>query len=391
MVEMRLAKITVIGVPAKLEAGEDTITALRCVDVTDVRMGEGHFEITGWVPETWLGELSIVMEEATGGLAVVAVDEEARKAEAPILLRNPKIAKPFEVLVEMFSLPGRDDFDPTRITSFVLPLFFGFIIGDLGYGLVLMAAAWWVRRRVRTPVGTLTSQILALGGAWAALFGLLVFHEAFAFVLDVPWLNGPLLDRRVDIMALLVLSIGVGLAHLALGLIIGFRDERRRAGLRLAVLHKASWLILEAGAVLLALSLLGVIAGFATGWALALMGAGILLVTLGGGLPDVIEIPSFLSSILSYTRLGALGIAGALMGSVINDMARAIALSDGWPAWGVAAATFLVGHGALLAFAVLVVTLQVIRLHYVEFYPRFYRLDKLGALMPFRAVTTAPE
>lgn len=391
MAEMRLAKITVIGVPAKQEAAEDTITALRCVDVTDVRTGESHFEIAGWVPETWLGELSSIMEEATDGLAVVTVEQGSRTAEAPILLRNPKIEKPFEVLVEMFSLPGRDDFDPTRITSLVLPLFFGFIIGDFGYGIVLMAAAWWVRRRVRTPVGILTSRILALGGGWAAIFGLVVFHEAFAFTVEVPGLDGPLLDRRVDILPLLVLSIVIGLAHLALGLLIGFRDERRRAGLRLAVLHKASWLLVEAGAVLLALSLVGAIAGFATTWALALMGAGVLLVALGGGLPDVIEIPSFLTSILSYARLGALGIAEALLGGVINDLARAIALSDGWPAWGVAAATFLFGHAVFLAFAVLVVTLQVVRLHYVEFYPRFYRLDKLGAPKPFRAVTTAPD
>lgn len=391
MAEAPLAKIVVIGVPQTLEAAEDTITALRCMDVTDARQGETHFEIAGWVPQTWFDELSGILEEATEGRAIVTIDEGARRAEAPVLLKNPKLAQPFEVLVEMFSLPGRDDFDPTRITSLFLPLFFGFIIGDAGYGLVLVWAAWIVHRRVPTPVGALTSRILALGGAWAMLVGLFVFQEAFAFGFGLPLLDGPLLDRHVDIMALLALSIGVGLAHVALGLFIGFRDERRRAGLRVAVLRKASWLMIEAGAILLALDLLGSIAGVAKVWALAILGTGILLVALGGGMTDVIEIPSFLTSILSYVRLGALGIAEALLGGVINDMAAAIARSDGWLAWGLAAVALALGHATFLAFAVLVVTLQVVRLHYVEFYPRFYRLDEGPAPKPFEAVTTAPE
>ncbi|MFA5860437.1 MAG: hypothetical protein WDA16_01955, partial [Candidatus Thermoplasmatota archaeon] len=291
---MRLLKVIVLGAASKLDVAEDTITALACMDVTDVRRGEAHFEIEGWVPEAWLGELSSLIEDASDGLAFVSVNEAAETAEAPVLLQNQTIAKPFEVLVEMFSLPGRGDFDPTRITSLMLPLFFGFIVGDAGYGVVLLVTAWTIRRRVTTPIGRLTARILAMGGAWAVGFGVLVFHEVFAFLVVVPLLGGPIIDRRVDIILLLVISIAVGLVHLALGLLIGFRDERRRAGLRLAVLRKASWLIIEAGAVVLGLVAVGLIAGASAPWALALLGLGVLLVGLGGGYTDVIEVPSFL-------------------------------------------------------------------------------------------------
>jgi V/A-type H+-transporting ATPase subunit I len=387
----RLARIVVMGVAAKLELAEDVITALCCMDVTDVQRGGTHFEITGWVPEAWLSEFESIMEEVSEGVVIVAADDKAEGAQAPILMENPNYAKPFEVLVEMFSLPGRGEFDPTLITTLVLPLFFGFVIGDIGHGALLVLLAWFVGHRVRTPVGRLASRILGIGGAWAIAVGIAIFHEAFAFSINIPGMGEPLLDRRIDIAPLLVVSLIIGVVHLALGLAVGFWYERRRAGIRLAVLRKASWLILEAGGVLFVLAFLGVIAGAAQVWALAMVALGVLLVGIGGGFVDVIEIPSFFTSILSYARLAALGIAEALIGGVVNEMALGVARSDGTITWAFSVIVFAIGHAAFLAFAVLIVTLQVIRLHYVEFFPRFYQLDEIGRPKAFRSVTTVGE
>lgn len=381
----RLVRVAIAGAASSYEAAEDAVSALKCMEVARVERGEAAFVIEGWIPEEWAAELAFIVESGTQGRATLVVDdaERAGDVDEPVELANRRYAKPFEMLVELFALPTREGFDPTLATSLALPLFFGLVVGDFGYGLALVVAGLWTRWRVRTPLGRLASTLLVAGGAWAALFGAFLFGDVFAFQPDVAPFAWRLLDKTLDVTAILALAVAVGLAHLALGLGIGFAYEKRRAGLRAAILRKASWLVLEAGLVLLALGFVGVLASpwRALGVALALVA--VLLLALGGGIVEVIEVPGFVGNALSYLRLGALGLADGYFGASVNAAVLHGPMAEGLAARLLGVAILVAGHALMLALSALVATLHAVRLHYVEFYPKFYDMAGLGRARPF--------
>lgn len=375
----RLLPVVVVGLADAYEVAEDALTHLKCMEVTRLRRLDGTFALEGWLPEEWVDELRTILERASGGRATLERDEEPATGPrtAPVLLENPRLARPFEYMVELFSMPGRADYDPTRITALLLPLFFGFAIGDVVHGIAVALVALWIRRRVPTPVGRLVAAILLAGGIWATVFGAFVYGEALGFHLPPPF-PPPLLERTRDVLPLLGLSLVVGLLHIGLGLTIGFVYERRQAGLRVAVLGKLSWLLVEAGLVLLALALLPLALRWALAPALGLLALGVLLVGLGGGLTELLEVPAFVGNIASYLRLAALALVEGILGLAVNGLLLDHVLHRGPVAAAIGLIVLVLAHGLFLAMAVLVVALQCLRLHYVEFYTKFYELSGPG-------------
>ena len=391
MTIQKLIRVIVVGTAGSYRATEDGLTALKCMDVTDVERGEHHFLVEGWLPQVWFEELRFILEEGTHGSATVLWDDSVDPAVtiAPVSLANPRFARPFETFVELFSLPGREGYDPTFLTFLILPIFFGFVIGDYGYGIVFVVAGWYVRRRFRTPVAELASTLTIAGGIWSIVFGLFVFAEFFAFHTEVGPLSLHLIDRLEDVPQILLISIGIGLVHLTLGLIIGFVYERRRAGLRAAVLRKVSWIVLEGGLVLLGVGVLGFLTGPVWIPAVALIAFAVTLISFGGGIVDVVEVPAFVGNIFSYLRLGVLGVAESVLGLALNTIVTEGLLQQGILGWVIGGAVFVVGHGFVMALLLLTVSIHSLRLHYVEFYTKFYRLDELGQARPFESVTRA--
>lgn len=391
MTIQKLVKVLVVGTADAYRAAEDGLTALKCMDVTGVERAEYHFLIEGWLPQVWFEDLRFILEQGTGGRATVLWDESVDPAVtlAPVSLENPRLAKPFETFVELFSLPGREGYDPTFLTFLILPIFFGFVIGDFGYGIVFVVAGWYVRRRIRTPVAELASTLTIAGGTWSIIFGVILFAEFFAFNVDVGPLSFHLIDRLEDVPQLLLLSIAFGFVHLTLGLGIGFFYERRRAGLRAAVLRKVSWIVLEGGLFLLGVGLLGLVTAPVWIPAFAIIAFAVTLISFGGGIVDVVEVPAFIGNILSYLRLGILGIAESVLGLALNTIVTEGLLQQGIVGWVIGGAVFVVGHGFVMALLLLTVSIHSLRLHYVEFYTKFYALDEFGESRPFRPTTRA--
>ena len=170
-----------------------------------------------------------------------------------------------------------------------------------------------------------------------------------------------------------------------IGLLVGFRALRRRQGLRIAFLRKMSWIILEHGAFVLMLGFAGFIAGTFWYFGLGVIAAGVALLAWGGSLTDVVEVPSFISNLLSYLRLAVYGIANSALGGTLNAGVSSALLPLGPPGWVSAALLLIIGHGFLLVLAVTTVGLQALRLHYVEFYSKFYSTE------PGRAGKFAPS
>src|SRR2546430_15955341 len=100
--------------------------------------------------------------------------------EPPVLLRNPKPVKPFEFLVHLYSTPNYHELDPTQFLSLAAPFFFGFMIGDAGYGALFVALGIIAMVRLnRESIWWRIFMVTAIGGGWAFLLGMFIFGEAF--------------------------------------------------------------------------------------------------------------------------------------------------------------------------------------------------------------------
>jgi V/A-type H+-transporting ATPase subunit I len=389
----KLIRVIVVGRRDYYAFAEDALSHLKCMDVTGVERLQWSFVIDGWIPQVWLPDLEYILEEGSRGKVAVEWDETVSPAvtATPVLLENPRLIKPFEYLVQLFSLPGRAGYDPTFLTFLTLPLFFGFVIGDFGYGISFVTAGLLIRRWFRTPMAELASLFMVFGGLWSIVFGTVLFADFFGFRVEVGPLAYHLLDKLEDATQLLLISLAIGLVHINLGIAIGFIYERRRAGLKLAVLRKISWYILETGLILLAVGVLGYFAAPLWIPGLAIIAFAAALLALGGGLVEVVEIPTFISNILSYLRLGALGLAKGALSVTIDIMVVQNLFPLGPIGVVLGVVVLAIGHALVMALALITVTISALRLHYLEFYTKFYPLEEIGVPRSFEPTVELPK
>ncbi len=327
------------------------------------------FYITGYAPDADADELREELERVTDGEIYVELSDAD---DAPVKFANPSAATPFEFFMRLFNLPRYDEIDPTLITAITFPILFGFMLGDIGYGAVVLGIALIGKRYYDFEF----FDILAYSAVWTIIFGA-AFGEIFGFE-EIFGFHLPYIMHRLHSkIELLYVSIAFGLLHVNLGFILGFANEYNRHGLWAAFLEKGGWFVMEIAAGLFALSYLqGLHYGF--GLATALVAA--FIIYQGEGIQGVVEIPSLLSNTLSYARLMAIGLASAGLAVVVNDSATSLA-SNGVIGFLGAILIFLLGHSINVCLGILGPTLHSLRLHYVEFFTKFFE----GGGKPFKA------
>ena len=340
------------------------------------------FVLEGWVPEAAEHRLVRAIEAAFGRDVVVETlaREDWRGEEAPVVLHNPRLFRPFELLTRMLPLPRYGTIDPTPYVGVFFPMFFGLILGDAGYGVLLALLALVLHRRSRP--GTTLRAAAEIGGPcalFAIVFGVL-FGEYFGD-LGRAWLHlEPVwFDRGEAIVPFLGLTLALGTVHILLGLILGVvtsarRHARHAAGRGLS----AAMLILIVAAILAALDL--VPRGLLTPAVILLFVAFPVLVILEGVVAPV-ELLTTIGHVLSYARIMALGTASVMLAVVANRMAGAL----GSAVIGVLFA--LLFHLVNFGLALFTPTIHALRLHYVEFFGTFYspggvRYQPLGHWTP---------
>jgi len=318
------------------------------------------FWLSGWIPEADLPQLKKILDEEFGGAAVVYSQKPTREEfpSIPVKLSNRRWARPFEQLIRLYSPPMYGTVDPTAILAVTGPLLFGLMLGDIGYAILMAVVAYGGRRIMPRDelVGDLSS--IAINCAvWTAFFGV-VFGEFFGGV--SAWT--PLIHRKDDAITFLVMMVTLGGAHLCLGSLIGFYSEMRLGATRKAVgkladcafiasLFIAGWSVLSGyGGPLILLPLAPL--------AVRIASAG---VSEGG-----LEAPRILSNILSYSRLMAIGLSSVILADLARDIygASEVALIGAAGAVSIHAVNFVMG--------VYAPAIQAVRLHYVEFFGRFY-------------------
>ncbi|MBI2971729.1 MAG: V-type ATP synthase subunit I [Candidatus Aenigmarchaeota archaeon] len=329
------------------------------------------FIIQGWVPAKHTAQLLEKLPNISPSI-YIKVDEAK---EGPTKMENPKAVQPFEFFLNLYSLPKYDEIDPSFLMFITFPLFYGMMLGDIGYGLVLLALALALRfrsGRMRALV-----DITILSALATIAFGF-VFGEAFGQEELLGAQLHPYVHRLHEVKELILASVVLGVVHINTGFLLGFINERRRHGLAKAVMAKLSWIGIQASLMLLLLNYANVVSvGMSIPAALFVLSVGALL--KGEGMVGIIEIPSLIGNILSYLRLAAIGLASASVAMVVNAMAGGL-FAGGGIGVVLGVVVLLLGHTINLALGILDGFLQSLRLHYVEMFTKFYH----GSGKPYR-------
>ena len=333
------------------------------------------FVIHGWVPASALENLESGLGKVTGERIFVEAESPHHGEAVPVKLSNPKPARPFEFFMDLYALPKYDEIDPTLFMFVTFPLFFGFILGDVGYGLVTFFLLLWLKEKI--PGAAKLVNVIIPAAISSIIFGFL-FGEVFGFEGAFGVKFPHLISRVVEVDKMLLIAVAIGLLHINLGFVLGFLNELRHKGLFKAFAAKLSWIILQVGTAVIALSATGKI-NVPPYFGVLIAAVAVVLIYIGESMRGMIEIPGLLSNVLSYARLMAVGLASVELASVINDMAKQVSHSG---AAGMVAGVLIlfVGHTINLALGLLGSFLQSMRLHYVEFFTKFFE----GGAFPFR-------
>jgi V/A-type H+-transporting ATPase subunit I len=325
------------------------------------------FFINGWMPSRDLEGLRKAMDEAFGSRVVL--DEKEMKEEdldrVPIVLRNPSYFRPFELFTSLLPLPAYSSYDPTPFIGIFFPVFFGLMLGDAGYGLVLGLISIVLMKRYRKKqMVSDAAKILSISSLYTVFFGLL-YGEFFG---DLPQrLFGiePLcIERRTAIIPMLCFTITIGAVHVFLGLVLGavsaFRKKEKREALYKLV------------TIVVILCITAVVASFSGLFPSVLVRPVIIailflapLLFFAGGLLAPLELLKSIGNIVSYIRIMAIGLTSVLLAFVANRLGGL----TGDVVTGVAVAGLL--HLLNIILGVFSPTIHSLRLHYVEFFSKF--------------------
>jgi V/A-type H+/Na+-transporting ATPase subunit I len=340
--------------------------------VSNLARTDDSFLLEGWVPAPVLADLETSISSNTDTAIIVSRDPLPRE-EVPVLLHNKGPADAYEVVTKLYSTPRKSELDPTPYLAPFFFVFFGICLSDAGYGLVLSLLALFIMRKLR--LGGMGKQLLNLlfyGGLSAIVFGVLL-GSYFGDLLKLPalWFN-PLEDP----MRMLFYCFAIGLVHIYFGM--GLQAYRNiKAGHPLSALFdQGFWFIFLNGLIMLLVPDFSPIGRW-----LAIGGAAGLILTQGrsqqgivkkflSGLLSLYNITGYLSDVLSYSRLLALGLATGVIGAAINSMGGMIA--------GSAVGTVIMvlvlfgGHIFNIVISTLGSYVHTSRLQYIEFFGKFF-------------------
>lgn len=344
--------------------------------------------INGWIPADEADALSGRLNREFAGqvtvtkLGLAHVDVH----QVPTLLRNKGIFKNYEVLLSLFKPPTYGTYDPTVLVAVAFTLFYGFILGDMLYALVVILFAKWLGRKFgHIEAVRAASKVGTYMGISGFVFGFLYMEFAGDLPERVFGLHPIWIHRGHDIPTLMLYAILIGCVHVPLALVFGFVTNWKHHHTAHAI-EKLALLIGLLSIGLVSLNFLKV--GFFAAAFFAYLGiAGLavcfvmLIYALGAmGLVMFLEVISLSGNVLSYCRLMALGLAGV----IIADLANALGAALPWYI-GIPAASLV--HVFNIGLSIFSPTLHSLRLNYVEFLPKFYHPEG-RSYKPFKKEAT---
>jgi len=368
------------------------------------------FVIDGWIPTDEVEKVTAALNQATGERVYITVDDsDVEDTAIPVEFNNPSFAKPAELLMDLYAHPKYKEIDPTIILAIMFPILFGFIVGDVGYGLIYLGLALLLRKllvKIGDP-GIKAFKLIISAVVSTIIFGLL-YSEFFG--MSLPW-HAVLFTRHLPIGAgmehaapqvieLLVLSVIIGVIYISVGRFFGMINHYRmdHPGIHRtkAVLAQFGWNLILWAILVLILSVvdlngycqfplpLPTLVGMPTVGGIigaVMLIAGIVFVAIDNPL-DLMELPTnTLSHMLSFCRLAAVGLSSVAIAMVVNFMAVDLFIAPALADLNIVGVLLIIvgvlilifGHSLNLALGILGGAIQPIRLHYVEFFMKFYQ------------------
>ena len=324
------------------------------------------FVLEGWIPSVARPDLERRLERSFGGSVEVETlsSQEWSGDTTPVVLKNPRLFRPFEAITKMMPLPKYGTVDPTPFVAIFFPMFFGITLGDIGYGTILALLSLVLRFRSKPHTTLRSVSEIGLGCAlFTILFGFL-YGELFGDLGHRVGLHPIIFNREEAFFPFLGLAVALGVVHIVIGLFVGavkmFRRNKRHA------IGRGMAGVMVILIVLALLAALGMLPDrFFTPLVITTLVALPVLV-IGEGVLAPVELVSTLGNVLSYARIMAVGTASVMMAIVANRMTGAF----GSVVVGVICA--LLFHLVNFVLGVFSPTIHMLRLHYVEFFGKFF-------------------
>lgn len=365
----------------------------------------GHvFVITGWMPSDKVEEARRVLEQKFQGKVELTeeVPTHEEMEEAPTALENPSVVRPFEFIYMLINPPKYGHIDPTFLVAIFFPLLFGFMLGDMGYALVLIGVVFLMKRLLKKRESKslffeLFANVLLICSISSFIFGLLYFEffgdllfrlfgwKDAAGHLQVQWVWGhtssgkpwgwPLeriAQANPDLFKLLLIVVAlIGVLHMGSALVIGLIDGIRHRD-RKHALEKLGYLLFVLGLVVIFGGVWGIKSAKSVAMPLGAVMAvvGIGLAGYGGGFGGGLEAALTFGNLLSYARLYGIGLASVILAEVANELGAEFG-GGAMVFLGVIVAALL--HVLNIALGVLSPSIQSLRLNLVESFTKFYK------------------
>ncbi|MCL2044831.1 MAG: V-type ATP synthase subunit I [Oscillospiraceae bacterium] len=331
--------------------------------------------MTGWFTAKSEPDLLVLLSKYTCAWDITDPDPD-EYAKVPVKLNNNALTSPVSMVTEMYSLPAYGSIDPNPVMMPFFVLFYGLMMADMGYGLIMMIAGIIIKSKKPTGGTKTFFDLLFLCGVSTFIVGIMVggfFGDAPAQIskllggsFELPY--KPLFDPLNNTIEVLVGAFVLGGIHIIFGMGVAFYMQARDGKLLDAILDIGSWWVIFAGLIMGAL-------GYT--WNVALAGVAVVVLTGGrnspnifgkliGGVGKLYDISAYFSDILSYSRVMALMLAGGVIANVFNEIG---AMTGNIVAFFV---VFLLGHSLNFGLNLLGCFVHDMRLQTLEFFGKFY-------------------
>ena len=334
----------------------------------------------GWAPAENLDQVRVLLEELSCAWEAEDPAEE-EYPQVPVKLKNNWLTRPLNMVTEMYSLPAYDGVDPNPLMAPFFIFFYGFMMADMGYGLLMILLSLWIMKKARPNGPTMRHMIplmglcgvstFVMGAITGGFFGDLLPQLAMMLDPDTAFTAMPSLFSPLDdALAVLIGSLAIGVAQIFTGMAVSMYRQIKRGEVLAALCNEGAWylvfVLIAVGAVtgamtyalLAALAVIVVTQGYGH--------KGILgkLMGIGGSLYN--NITGYFSDILSYSRLMALMLAGAVIAQVFNTLGG---ITGNVVAFFVIS---MIGNALNFALNLLGCYVHDMRLQCLEFFGRFY-------------------
>lgn len=348
---------------------------------------ETSYILEAWVPVDKTEKLDKTLSESPLAL-MYEIREPLEGEKPPTYVEDNAVVEPYQSVTNMFSVPAYGEINPNPFVAFFFFLFFGMMLADAGYGLVLMILTGIVLIKQRPPKGQASLIKIVFMGSFSTVIWGIIFGSYFGYsATDLGiwcWFN-PIEEP----MNMLFLSLGMGIFQMCFGLGINMVAMFKQKKPLDAISGTLSWYFMLLGlALAFGSSLIKAIAipSWVSTVGYVLLGAGVLLLMISGALHKkgasmvsgafarLYDIINFFSDLMSYTRIFGLGLASAVIGMVFNEIGALMMNMIPIKAIGVVvtAIVFIIGHVFNIGINALGAYVHNSRLQFVEFFGKFY-------------------